>query len=110
MIMTSKQNIKKFLVESGLDQVLEAGAQRLVRNLIETVTKEEEAVIVEAKTYNPYSVLGLEPNAEQEVVEVAYRALAKKYHPDIVGGDGDEFKRIKAAYDQIKQEVTSKDA
>ena len=32
---------------------------------------------------DPYSVLGLTPDASDEEVKRAYRALAKKYHPDM---------------------------
>jgi curved DNA-binding protein CbpA len=31
---------------------------------------------------DPYRVLQVVPSAEQEVVDAAYRALARKYHPD----------------------------
>lgn len=31
---------------------------------------------------NPYRVLGVDPNAPDEVIAAAYRALAKKHHPD----------------------------
>ena len=31
---------------------------------------------------NPYVVLGVPENATDEQVKAAYRALAKKYHPD----------------------------
>jgi curved DNA-binding protein CbpA len=31
---------------------------------------------------DPYKVLQVAPTAEQEVVNAAYRVLAKKYHPD----------------------------
>ena len=36
---------------------------------------------------DPYSVLGLTPDASDEEVKRAYRALAKKYHPDMNPGD-----------------------
>lgn len=36
-------------------------------------------------------------DAPQEVIQAAYRALAKLHHPDI-GGNADVFKRINAAY------------
>ena len=31
---------------------------------------------------DPYRILQVAPNAEQEVIQAAYRALALKYHPD----------------------------
>ena len=31
---------------------------------------------------DPYSVLGLTPDASDEDIKKAYRALARKYHPD----------------------------
>lgn len=37
----------------------------------------------------PYEVLNLSPDAEPVVIEAAYRALIKKYHPDLWVGDPD---------------------
>lgn len=54
---------------------------------------------------DPYSVLGVSPNATDEEVKAAYRRLAKKYHPDLNPGDESAAKKmneINAAYDQIK--------
>ena len=54
---------------------------------------------------DPYSVLGLTPDASDEEVKRAYRALAKKYHPDMNPGDAhaaEMMNKITAAYDQIK--------
>src|SRR5687768_2215790 len=33
-------------------------------------------------TFDPYSILQVLPNADQEVVNAAFKALAFKYHPD----------------------------
>jgi DnaJ domain len=35
-----------------------------------------------------YAVLQVHPDAEQEVIDAAYRQLMRKYHPDVAGADG----------------------
>jgi len=35
---------------------------------------------------DPYKVLQVDPEAEDEVVQAAYRRLARKYHPDVAPG------------------------
>lgn len=47
-----------------------------------------------------YAVLGVAPTAPREVVEAAYRALAKKYHPD-TGGDHRRMVEINTAYSAV---------
>ncbi len=39
---------------------------------------------------DPYRILQLEPSADDHAIEVAYRRLAKMYHPDIAGAAGVE--------------------
>ena len=54
---------------------------------------------------DPYKVLGLPRDASDEDVKRAYRALAKKYHPDLNPGDQEAAKKmqqVNEAYDQIK--------
>ena len=54
---------------------------------------------------DPYKVLGVSPGASDEEIKRAYRALAKKYHPDRNPGDEEAAKKmqqINAAYEQIK--------
>lgn len=54
---------------------------------------------------DPYKVLGVSPGASEEEVTKAYRALAKKYHPDLNPGDAqaaEKMREINAAYDMIK--------
>lgn len=49
---------------------------------------------------NPWQILGIAPGSDLDTIKKAYRSLAMKHHPDH-GGDAEQFKRIKAAYDQI---------
>lgn len=54
---------------------------------------------------DPYSVLGVSPDATDEEITRAYRALARKYHPDLHPGDKraeNYMKNLNAAYMQIQ--------
>ena len=44
-----------------------------------------------------YEVLGVEKNADDATLKKAYRALAKKYHPDMNPGDAEAEKKFKEA-------------
>jgi len=54
---------------------------------------------------DPYAVLGVPHDADEEQIRQAYRRLAKKYHPDLNPGDAaaaQHMNEVNAAYDQIK--------
>lgn len=54
---------------------------------------------------DPYKVLGVGRDASDEEIKRAYRALAKKYHPDLNPGDQEaarKMQEVNAAYEQIK--------
>ncbi len=44
-----------------------------------------------------YEVLGVDKNADEDAIKKAYRALAKKYHPDMNPGDAEAEKKFKEA-------------
>ena len=48
-----------------------------------------------------YKILGLSEQASQDEIKRAYKKLAKKYHPDLNGGDDTEFKKINEANDTL---------
>ncbi len=56
---------------------------------------------------NPYEVLGVSPNDDDETIKKAYRNLVKKYHPDRYANSplaeeaGEKLKEINLAYDMI---------
>ncbi len=58
----------------------------------------------------PYSVLGISPNATDEEVAKAYKELAKKYHPDnytdspLAEFANEKMQEINAAYDTIRKQ------
>jgi len=51
---------------------------------------------------DPYALLGIRPSAPDEVVDAAFKALAKKFHPDR-GGDTKMMAQLAAAYQNIKE-------
>ena len=52
---------------------------------------------------DPYRILGISPEADDDEVKRAYRRLAKQYHPDVnkEAGAEEKFKKIQNAYETI---------
>lgn len=48
---------------------------------------------------DPWKILNLRPTRDKQLIEQAWRRLASKHHPDH-GGDAEQFKLIRTAYEQ----------
>lgn len=53
---------------------------------------------------NSYATLHLLPTAPKELVDAAYRCLARLYHPD-TGGNTTKMQALNLAYEHLKQQV-----
>ncbi len=85
---------------------IEAMRMNEVRGIADTMKNAYLQLAGPAQGRDPYEVLGVRPDADPEIIGAAYRALAKKLHPD-AGGDADEFKEIDEAYSKIVKERTA---
>lgn len=53
---------------------------------------------------DPYHILGVSPTATEDEIKKAYRALAKKYHPDVNNGSAEaeqKMKEVNEAYSTV---------
>lgn len=50
---------------------------------------------------SPYDILRLDPGADEEEIDRAYRRRVKETHPDL-GGTAEEFRAVRAAYEQLE--------
>ncbi len=49
-----------------------------------------------------YQVLGVTQDASIEEIKAAFRALARRYHPDSATGDAEQFRLVQEAYDVLR--------
>jgi curved DNA-binding protein CbpA len=56
---------------------------------------------------DPYKILQVDPEAEAEVIEAAYRRLARKYHPDVAPGPDSQVRMvaINQAWEQLRDPI-----
>src|SRR5688500_19288542 len=51
-----------------------------------------------------YGILGVEPSAGEAEIKIAYRRLARKYHPDVSkeAGAEEKFKAVNEAHEALR--------
>jgi predicted RNA-binding Zn-ribbon protein involved in translation (DUF1610 family) len=61
------------------------------------------------RDFDPYHILGVSPNADAKQINDAYRRLALRYHPDVVGNDNNnnnaKFDRLTQARERALRRV-----
>jgi len=59
--------------------------------------------MVATSTTDPYTILGVDRSATDDVIAAAHKRLARTFHPDVAGdGATVEMMRINAAFDRIR--------
>ncbi len=89
-------------------RVVNAFGADLTKKVTDFFTGPEEE---ELPPDSPYYILGVHPDALDIVVKGAYRALARKYHPDVNPDNEsaeERFKQINNAYEAIMKERAAK--
>lgn len=63
-----------------------------------------------SRVNDAYAVLGIEPSVDDDAIQFAYRALARRFHPDIAGERATKrMMRINAAFDRIRDPIRRTD-
>lgn len=65
--------------------------------------REEERLraSVNPASYGPYAVLGVSPQATDQIIKAAYRKLARESHPDILAARGATGGSLRAAHNRM---------
>lgn len=112
--------LRDFLHRTGLDNDLEQLVAHVARQGINNVWKTFTPIEGVPGSYelppdeprkqktsvdpdDPYEIMGVHRNTPPEILKAVYLAWAKNHHPD-VGGDPETFKKVNAAWDQIRKE------
>jgi hypothetical protein len=68
---------------------------------LDDVARQVYQALPAPKARDPWEVLGLRSDADEDAIDAVYRAKAKRMHPD-AGGDPEAFKVLQAAYEAVK--------
>ncbi|AKX50211.1 DnaJ domain-containing protein [Thiopseudomonas alkaliphila] len=92
------QNKLQLLVSIGANLGFNSAS---VQQLIQQVFGNSQQA--EAKTTNPYEVLGCQASDSFDTIKLAYRRLVKKYHPDYMHGQGADDEAVQQATQKIQE-------
>jgi hypothetical protein len=67
-------------------------------------TPDDNALLLGDGLAHWWEVLGIKPDSNQNDIRNAFRSLARIHHPD-VGGNEEDFKRLRAAFDEAMKAV-----
>lgn len=70
--------------------------ERVVESVRSMIANTSNKVTVD----DPWALLYLRQGAPQAIIKAVWRELAKELHPDR-GGDEEQFKKVKAAYERL---------
>ncbi len=54
---------------------------------------------------DPFAALGVDADVSEPELAAAYRRLARRWHPDLLGGRGDRMAALNAAYADARRQV-----
>lgn len=83
---------------------IEAMRLNEVRGLDEILRDAYLQLAAPRRQRDPWEILGLRPDADEDAIDAVYRAKAKRLHPD-AGGSAEAFRELQEAYDAVKGKV-----
>lgn len=85
---------------------LDALRMNEVRGVTEIVKQAYGLLPAPARKRDPWEVLGVRSDADEDVIDAAFRAKAKRLHPDM-GGSAEAMAALNEAYEAAKRGVGS---
>lgn len=108
--LLSRLNLSAWLFQQR-NQFDQQNYQRKTYSRTDRQSNSQESMEGTPSKKDPYEILGVSPNADQEEIKQAYRKLANQYHPDKLTHLGEDFrslaeerfKTIQEAYQTLKE-------
>ena len=78
-----------------------AGNDQKQQENLKRAARQAKQALHDLKNNSPYRILGVTEDADSEVIRAAYKARARKLHPDKPTGSAEKMAEINEAYHQI---------